>query len=134
MLSKSKSICAPYSDLKKSCVRFCRKLRFAYLKKARKCKVKDKRRFSELFFPCMKKCAVVKRAARVARKNGVPFGGAVKLTDRLGRDRHITTRKPKAHVGTAVIMGHTVLPAVAPSGGARGGRSLFSLTRCVITK
>lgn len=85
VLTKMETICAPYLDYKKSCFRFCRQLQFAYGQQAKKCKAKNRRRFSTLFVPCLRKCAVVRRAARDAAEKGAPFEGAVMITDRLYR-------------------------------------------------
>lgn len=87
LLLTTETICAPFSNHKRSCFRFCRNLQFAYLKKARHCKSKDKTRFSTLFLSCMLKCAVVRRAAVAAARKGVPFNGVVTMADRLGRRR-----------------------------------------------
>lgn len=83
--SKTKTICSPYADHKKSWIRFCRELKVAYRKKATKCKPKNRSRFSTLFVLCLRKCAVVRQAARAAAKTGVPFGSVVTITGRLYR-------------------------------------------------
>lgn len=87
LLLKMKTICAPYKNHKKPCNRFCRKLQFSFWVKAGRCKSRAKTRFSTLFSPCMRKCAVVRRAAVAAARKGITFDGVVSLTRPRGHHR-----------------------------------------------
>lgn len=104
-LFTEKTICAPYSNHKQPCKGFCRKIQFAFWKKARQCKSKNKSRFSTLFYLCRRKCALVRRTAVAAARKGIPFDGVVTISGR--RDPRRPRRGSEGYPGLGLRPGGT---------------------------